>query len=100
MSIIYPFEPKSTRPHQAKTSPLGVYGITGRDSFILAESLIRYIATEQAKPDHEQSWSNLQDARAIFNAYIGRENVVFFGDQYPGLSIDLTDEKAPRNHSD
>ena len=30
--------------------------ITGRDNYIIAESLYRYIATEQAKPDRECSF--------------------------------------------
>jgi hypothetical protein len=71
--------------------------ITGRDNYIIAESLYRYIATEQAKPDRECSWSNLQDARAIFNACVGKNNAGFFADHYPGLTISLVDEKAPRN---
>jgi hypothetical protein len=69
-------------------------GITGRDGYIVAECLYRYIATESAKPDHEQSWSNLQDARAIFNAFCGEQNAVFFANEYPAVS--LVDEKSPR----
>ena len=71
--------------------------ITGRDNYIIAESLYRYIATEQAKPDQEFRGGNFQDARAIFNACVGENNASFFADHYPGLTISLVDEKAPRN---
>jgi hypothetical protein len=54
------------------------HSVTGRDVYIIAEALIRCIATEQMKPAHLQSWSNLQDARAVFNAYCGARNAVFF----------------------
>ena len=68
--------------------------ITGRDSYIIAEALYRYIATEQAKPDREQSWSNLQDAIAIFNAPSAQRMLA------SSPTNILIDEKAPRNHSE
>ena len=83
--------PRSRRKHR---------NITGRDEYIVAEALFRYIATEQAKPDHEQSWSNLQDCRCLFLALCGKKNAAFFADHYPGVTISLVDEKAPRNHSE
>jgi hypothetical protein len=93
---IYPFTSQTTRPRKTPDQR----GVTGRDSYIIAECLIRYIMTEQAKPVRTRSWSNLQDVKAIFNAYCGAKNAVFFEDHYPGQTIDLIDEKAPRNHSD
>ena len=94
---IYRFGSETTRPRKAPDRPQGV---TGRDGYIIAQALFCFIATEQAKPDHEQEWSNLQDAKAIFNACCGAENAVFFADRFPGQTIDLTDEKAPRDYSD
>jgi hypothetical protein len=93
---LYLFPPQSARP----TPNSKPQSITGRDSYIIAEALYRYIATERAKPDREQSWSNLQDAIAIFNAAVGANNACFFADQYPGVTVSLIDEKAPRNHSE
>jgi hypothetical protein len=45
-----------------------IASVTGRDDYIIAQALIAFIAIEHAKPDHEQQWSNLQDAKAIFRA--------------------------------
>ncbi len=100
MSKLYAFNitSRSSSPETRKV-PIG-YDITGRDGYIIAESLIRFIATEQQKPSSLRSWSNLQDARAIFNACCGAGNLAFFADQYPGLTVSLVDEKAPRNHSE
>ncbi|MEY9413738.1 hypothetical protein ABIF69_000180 [Bradyrhizobium japonicum] len=86
--------PSKSRP-QSQRKPRS---ITGRDEYIVAEALYRYIATEQAKPDHEQSWSNLQDCRCLFLALCG--NAAFFADHYPGVTISLVDEKAPRELSE
>jgi hypothetical protein len=93
---LYLFPSQSARP----TPNSKPQSITGRDSYIIAEALYRYIATEQAKPDCEQSWSNLLDAIAIFNATVGAMNACFFADQYSGVTVSLIDEKAPRNHSE
>jgi hypothetical protein len=73
------------------------HSITGRDSYIIAEALYRCIATEQAKSDREQSWSNLQGAIAIFNAVVDAKNACFFADQYPSVTVSLIDEKAPQS---
>jgi hypothetical protein len=71
--------------------------ITGRDHYIIAECIFCYIAYQQQLPARQQSWSNLQDARAIFNALVGPKNAPFFADDYPGVTVSLVDEKAPRN---
>jgi hypothetical protein len=47
---LYSFFFQSARP----TPNSKPYSITGRDSYIIAEALYRYIATEQAKSDREQ----------------------------------------------
>jgi hypothetical protein len=96
MMPLYSFFSQSASP-TANSKP---HSITGRDGYIIAEALYRYIATEQAKSDREQSWSNLQDAMAIFNAAFGAKNACFFADQYPDVTVSLIDEKAPRNHSE
>ena len=65
--------PSKSRP-QSRRKPRS---ITGRDEYIVAEALFRYIATEQAKPDHEQSWSNLQDCRCLFRPLRQEERRIF-----------------------
>jgi predicted transcriptional regulator len=65
-------------------------GVTSRDGAIIAQALITFIAVEQAKPDHEQQWSNLQDARAVFNA-MWPEAAPYFDDTH----LSLKDENAP-----
>jgi hypothetical protein len=94
---IYPFASETTRPRKAPDRP---HGVTGRDSYIIAEALYCFIAYQQQLPDRKQSWSNLQDARAIFNACCGKGNAVFFADHYPGVTVSLVDEKAPRDYSE
>lgn len=76
MMPLYSFFSQSARP----TPNSKPRSITGRDSYIIAEALYRYIATEQAKSDREQSWSNLQDAIAVFNAAVGAKNACFFAE--------------------
>ena len=72
--------------------------MTGRDGYIVAQALLRFIATEQVKPKHHRQWSNEQDAIAIFNANFAGL-VDYFSDEYQdsGLPLpSLIDEKAPR----
>ena len=73
--LIYPFVSRSSRPSTAPHgSPRMPRSITGRDSYIVAQALFRYIVTEQQKPDDECAWSDLQDTIAVFNAAVGVEN--------------------------
>ena len=94
--LIYPFTAQSARPtpHESQHKPRS---ITGRDSYIVAQALFRYIVTEQQKPDDECAWSDLQDTIAIFNAAVGvEERWLFCRPLSPGVTISLVDEKAPR----
>ena len=98
--LIYPFTAQSARP-TPREPQLKPQSITGRDSYIVAQALFRYIATEQQKPDDECAWSDLQDTIAIFNAAVGAESAGFFANRYPaGVTISLVDEKAPRHYSE
>ena len=75
------------------------YGVTGRDSYIVAQSLYRFIVTESQKPDNECAWSDLQDTIAVFNAAVGVENAGFFAHRYPA-GVTTVDEKATRHYSE
>ena len=92
--LVYPFTAQSARPtpQGSRHKPAS---ITGRDRYIVAQALFRYIVTEQQKPDDECAWSDLQDTIAVFNAAVGVENVDFFAERYPaGVTICLVDEKT------
>jgi hypothetical protein len=85
--LVYPFTAQAARPtpHESEQKPAS---ITGRDSYIVAQALFRYIVTEQQKPDDECAWSDLQDTIAVFNAAVGVENAGFFAHRYPdGRSV-------------
>jgi hypothetical protein len=92
MTAIYRSESKSaTHPSKSKSTRRD---ITGRDGYIIAKSLYRYVATEGAKASKDQAWSDLQDARAILLAYFPG---TIFGHDCPGSEVSLIDEKAPRD---
>jgi hypothetical protein len=84
---IYSFKPRSPRTPPVRNS------VTGRDGFIIAQALYRFIGTEQEKPEREQQWSNLQDARAIFNHYFP-DMEDLWAHEYIGRMPSLIDEKA------
>ena len=90
------FQP--TRPHftTCHEPPHKPRGVTGRDGYIVAQALWCFISAEQAKPDHECAWSDLQDARALFNALCGIENAGFFAERNPDQTVSLVDEKEPK----
>ena len=91
---LYSFPSQSTRPMSLRS-----YGVTDRDSYIVAQSLYRFIVTESQKPDDECAWSDLQDTIAVFNAYCGIENADFFASRYPDAVVRMVDEKSPRDFS-
>ncbi len=98
--LMYPFGSRSSRPSTAPhESPHQRRSITGRDSYIVAQALFRYIVTEQQKPDDECAWSDLQDTIAVFNAAVGVENAGFFAHRYPA-GVTTVDEKATRHYSE
>jgi hypothetical protein len=47
------------KDHKAQRPRMTPDGVTRRDSYIVAQALYRFIATEQVKPDRQQQWSNL-----------------------------------------
>ena len=65
--------PSKSRP-QSRRRPRS---ITGRDEYIVAEALYRYIATEQAKPDHDQSWT-ISGLPLLFNLALGGKRTPHF----------------------
>lgn len=69
--------------------------VTGRDGYIIAQALVRFVATEALKPHKNQQWSNLNDARAILNARCPKAAWIFC-DEYDH-PVGLVDEKAPRH---
>ena len=93
-SEIFEIHPQiKTSGHRGRTIPQ-TPNVTGRDAFIIAEALLRFIVTEQQKPRHLQQWSNLQDAIAIFNARVDAVTACGLALMYPDTKVSLIDEKT------
>ena len=93
MSEVIYLQNRKRGVHPPRRRSSRAHDLTGRDGFILAQALFDFIANEQQKSYPFQAWSDLQDARAIFNARCPSSAALFAG-RYPDLTISLVDEKA------
>ena len=63
--------------------------IPGRDSYIVAEAFLHFVAYQQQLPTEEMSWSNTRDAIAILQVLCTGDAAIF-AKRYPNLVVDLT----------